>query len=349
MSLAAFWLLLAGLFSPALAAEATGVLAVATPTPGAEVFLDGAMIGTAPLTKYIPVGKHKLRIIADNYDPFVRVVDISADKTSQVNATLLAGPGSIEFTGPSGSVLSLGAQSYTVPIRLPSPGPGAMTWTATAPGFEVSPGQLQLVKGRNYLVELKLESSEGVIAITTRPLGAAVELDGVAIGVTPAKVTGQAPGLHGVKVSLEGYGTAYKEVDTRQGGRGAADVGLLKSGAEVTVQAAPSDATVWFNGVQVGTGALVKVANVGKGRIDITVRQGATTVASGRLDVPESGALTVHQSGNSVAARKPLLQRWAFWAAVGGGAVALGTTATVVAVATQPEPPPAGDVVVTLP
>lgn len=349
MSLVALWLLLVGLLSPVSAADATGVLKVATTAPGAEVYLDGALVGTAPLTKYIVVGKHKLRVVADNFEPLVRLVDIQAGKTVELNATLAAGPGSIEFTGPSGSTVTIAGQTYSVPIRIPSPGPGALEYRAGAAGFEDSSGQLQLTKGRNYLVDLVLESSEGVIAVTTKPAGAAVELNGEDIGVTPTKRSGQANAAHGVKVSLEGYGTAYRVVDTTKGGRGTVDVTLSKSFADLTVNTSSADARVLFNRVEVGTGTAVKVPHVAKGRLEVSIMDGEKTVATGKFEVPESGALTLRQAGSSVVEQKPLTQQWTFWAAVGGGALVAGTTAGVLVAATQPEPAPVGDVVVTLP
>lgn len=349
MSLVAFWLVLVGLFSPVSAADATGVLKVATTAPGAEVYLDGGLVGTAPLTKYIVVGKHKLRVVADNFDPLVRLVDIQAGKTVELNATLTPGPGSIEFTGPPGCTVTIAGQTYSVPIRIPSPWPGALEYRAGATGFEDAQLNVQLVKGRNYLIDLVLESSEGVIAITTKPVGASVQMDGEDIGVTPTKRTGQANGLHGVAVSLDGYGTAYRTVDTTKGGRGAADVTLSKSFADLTVNTSSDGARVLFNRVEVGSGLVVKVPHVAKGRLEVTIVDGEKTLASGKFEVPESGALTLRQAGSAVIEQKPLTQQWTFWAAVGGGALVAGTTAGVVVAATQPEPAPVGDVVVTLP
>ena len=349
MPIVALWLLLVGLFFPASAADPTGVLRLTASAPGAEVYVDGAMIGNAPVTKYLSTGPHKLRVVADNFEPFVRQVEIQAGRTVDLAATLTPGPGSVEFTGPSGSSVSFGGQTYSVPVRVPSPGAGAVTWHAQAPGFETFESTLQLVKGRNYLIDLQLESSEGVIEVTAKPSGARVALDGQDLGAAPAKAKGQAAGLHGVAVSLEGYGTAYRQIDTRKGGRGSADVGLTKAMADVVVNTGKDDAVVKFNGFEVGRGSTVKVAGVAKGRIEISLEAGEEVVASGKVDVPGSGTLTARRSGAAVVEQKPLTSQWGFWAAVGGGAVAAGTAAAVVVVANEPEPAPVGDVVVTLP
>jgi len=45
------------------------------------------------------------------------------------------------------------------------------------------------------------------ITITTEPIGAAVQLDNVAYGPSPVTIPKVVPGVHQLKVSLEGYVT----------------------------------------------------------------------------------------------------------------------------------------------
>lgn len=348
MSLLALWLFLWGLVHPASAADPTGVLKVVSSAPGAEVWLDGASIGNAPVTKYVPAGPHKLRVVADNFEPFVRQVEVVADKTVELTAAMVPGPGSVEFTGPPGANVTVAGQTYAVPVRLASPGAGPYAWRAQAPGFEVGEGTLTLVRGRNYLVAITLESSAGVIAVTSKPAGAQVRIDGKLVGATPLKSREFTPGAHGVEVSLDGYATTYRQVDTTSE-RAAVDLTLGKgAGAAVVVQTGSADGVVFFNQVEVGRGQQVRVEHVARGKITVAVATGDKRV-EGRVEVPSSGTLNARATDKSVVETRPLTQSWGFWAAVGGGAVAAGTTAAVVVAANQPAPPPEGDVVVTLP
>ncbi len=348
MSLLALWLFLVGLVLPASAADPTGAVKISASAAGAEVYLDGTMLGAAPLTKYVAVGAHKLRIVADNFEPFVRQIEVQAGKTLELTAAMTAGPGSVEFTGAVGTTVSVNGQTFPVPVRLPSPGAGSLVWQGQAPNFEAGSGTIPLVKGRNYLVAIALESSVGVVAVTSNPAGATVRLDGKDLGVTPVKVRDIAPGVHGVEVTLDGYATTYKKVDTTAGIRGTVDATMNKGGAEVNVSTGNPDATVFFNGVEVGRGTTVKVVGVGRGKTEITVTTDSRSV-SGRVEVPSSGSVLARTTEKTVVEAKPLTQQWGFWAAVGGGAVAAGTTAAVVVAANQPAPAPEGDVVVTLP
>lgn len=341
-------LLLSFLSSARADEPATGILKVKTTAPSAEVFLDGVSLGQAPLTKYIPVGAHKLRIIADNFDPFVRTLDVQADKTLDVSASMVAGSGTIEFTGPKGTTLAFEGTNYPLPARVPAPKAGAHEWKATAPGFEEGSGKIDFATGKNYLIEVKLESSAGVVAVTSTPAGAKVQLDGVDVGVTPWKGKDVPLGKHAVAVLLDGYAASYRAIDTSAGTRGEVVVGLQKKGATLVVTTGSSDATVFVNENNVGSGGNVTAGPIERGRVRVRVVNGEHTVES-TLSLPSSGSLAIRVAGNELVERKPLTSRWGFWAAIAGGAVAGVTVATVAAVESEPPPLPTGDSVVTLP
>jgi hypothetical protein len=344
----ALWAL-ALLVGLARAEDASAILKVKSSAPGAEVYVDGALVGQAPLTKYMPPGTHQLRVVADFNDPFVRRITLEADRTLEVNATLVKGAGTIEFTGPAGAHVFTGdVDRGPVPIRLPSPGVGKLPWRVTAPGFEAAEGVLDVVAGRNHLVDVKLESSRGVFAVTSEPAGAAVRLDGKDVGVTPLRLAGVEPGVHGVELALDGHARVLRSVDTTAGTRGEVAAKLAKGGASLALTTGSDAAQVFVNDAPVGIGATVRVDALERGRATIRVVY-ADRVVKDAITVPASGSLALRVSGDSVVERKKLTEQWGFWAAVGGGVAAGGTVAAVVANANQPEPPPSGDTVVTLP
>ncbi|MBM4389885.1 MAG: PEGA domain-containing protein [Deltaproteobacteria bacterium] len=330
------------------AVDATGVLKVRASASGAEVWIDGALVGAAPVTKYIAAGSHKLRVVADNFEPFVRTIEITADRTTELEAALVPGPGSVEFTGPKGAAVWIGGQRYAVPARIPSPGPGKLAYRGEAPGFETAELALDVVKGRNHLVDLVLESSANVLAVNSTPAGAKVFVDGAEVGVTPFKMKGLPPGPHGVEVRAEGYASSFRPADNNGTDRVGIEAKLAKGGASLTLSGLGSDSSVSVNGALVGKGETVKVALVERGKHTITVTDGAH-VATGLLEFPSSGAVLARVQGHTVVASKPLTESWAFWAAVGGGAAIVTGGVVSVAMATAPPEPATGDVVMVLP
>ncbi len=341
--------LLLVLLGVARAEDATGVLKVKSNVEGAEVWLDGSLLGKTPLTKYLPPGSHQVRVIADFHDPFVRKVDVASDKTVEIQAQLVKGGGTLEFVGPAGAHVYLAGQDKgPTPIRLPSPGAGKLAWRVVAPGFEPVEGVLDVVAGRNHLIEAKAQSSRGVLEITSTPPGAHVRLDGAVVGDTPLKLRDVAAGVHGVEVALEGKSTSYRSVDTSTGDRAALSVALDTGGVTLTVQTGAEDARVYLNDALAGTGATVKLAAVAKGRTKVRVEAGGK-VASKTVTLPSGGSFALRMAGGQLVEKKKLYEQWAFWAAVGGGAATATTVVAIVATANLPAPPPDGDTVVTLP
>lgn len=60
-------------------------------------------------------------------------------------------------------------------------------------------------------------STGGTLQIATRPPGAQVELDGIAVGVTPVTLTGVTPGRHTIKVSRPGFKPDSRDVEVIRG------------------------------------------------------------------------------------------------------------------------------------
>jgi len=335
------------LIAPAHAADA--IIRVHASVADAEVFVDGKSLGRVPVTSMVSPGSHSLRVVADGFDPYVRRVEATEGKALDVTAALVPGNGTVEFTGPPGARLSMdNADRGPLPIRLAAPSPGTHSWKVEAPKFEPETGTFDFRLGQNLLFDVKLTPSEGVFVVTTTPPGAEVYLDGESVGVTPLRLTGVEPDLHGVDVRLAGHARLLRSVDTRDGARGEVTATLPSKGAEIGVTTGDDAAKVYVNDVLVGTGSSVKTGLLEAGRVTVRVETGAAPVTSSQT-LEAGDNLLLKLSGTELVERPPLTQRWGFWAAVGGGAVAVAGGAAVVAVAAEPPPLPTGDTVETLP
>lgn len=328
---------------------ADGILRVKASVPSAEVYLDGKLVGSVPLTTYVSPGTHTLRVVADNFDPYVRRVEVGADKTVEVNVSLQPGGGTVEFDGPGGARLVVdGRDRGVLPIRLSDLGPGAHSWRVEAPKYEPTTGNLQVERGRNYLLEVELLPSRGIFEVTTEPAGAEVWLDGKLAGTSPLKLEGVAPAVHGVELRLDGHARLFKEVDTTDGSRATMNVDLPAKGTRLVVATGADDGKVYVNGVLAGEGTRVEVPPVAKGRVELVVEAGGASTSTA-TNLNGSGSLAFRVEDGELHKRPPLYQRWGFWAAVGGGAAVAAGAGTATAVALQPPPPPTGDTTVVLP
>ena len=333
----------------ARAEDATGILKVRTNVDGAEVYIDGALLGKAPITKYLSVGPHQLRVVADRYDPFVRKIELVADKTMDVQANLLPGGGTIEFAGPAGAHVFLGnVDKGVAPIRLPSPPAGKVSWRVEALGAEPASGTIEVVPGRNYLIDAKLESSAGVLVVQSKPDGARVRLDGKDVGVTPLKLKDIPAGKHGVEVALDGYARAYRALDTSNGNRGALDLTLKKGGGSLVVVGGSPSAKLFVNDVAAAQGADLRVDGVEAGKLKLRLEDGAS-IATSTVSLADQDRLSLRVRGDRLEAPTPWYRHWAVWTGVGAGVTAGTVAAISSSIANQPAPPPEGATVVSLP
>ena len=343
----------------AAAEQATSQLTVTANVDGARVWIDAVEVGMVPLTRYLPVGTRQVRVAANGYDPFVRRVDLVKDVATRVEARLTPGRGTVEFVCnvPGARVFIDDREVGPAPIRLKDLTPGNHTWRIEAHAHEPAWEPFTFTPGENLLIPVTLGSSAGLFFVRSVPAGASVALDGKEVGSTPLDLTGIPQGPHGVRLSLEGHAEVFRAVDTSDGSRGEVDATLPPDGAALVVRTGRSDASVAVNGCPVGSGRRVRVPEVERGLVQLVVEAPGQAPAERQVKVPASGAVRLRASlvpaGGSarsqVADVPPLVRRWGFWAAAGGVAAAGAAGGVALAVALAPEPPPGGDVTVTLP
>jgi serine/threonine-protein kinase len=104
----------------------TGLLKVASQPDGAQVFVDGKPMGTAPLEVTLSTGKHDVRFELAGHDPFVTTTEIDAGSNrftgTLVKSKKVSSSGSRPSTGTTRPA-TLGTRPATVKVEQPSVGP----------------------------------------------------------------------------------------------------------------------------------------------------------------------------------------------------------------------------------
>jgi len=343
----------------AWAQEVTGLLKVSSNVKGATILMDGEQLGVTPYTGYVAVGNHRLRVVADDYDPFVRRVDVAEAFTTAVEARLAPGKGTIEFSvKPGGALLAIdGKLIGPTPIRLGEMKPGDHLWRVSSDGYEAQEGEFHFQRGKNLHFELVLRSTEGLFVVDTAPAGATVFLDGLEKGLSPIELTDIPRGEHDVRVHLPGYTDLFRKIDTSDGSKGEVIANLSSKGARLRVKTRQDQAAVSVNGNPIGSGAKIELDGIERGSFTMVVDCPGHKSAQRSFKVPSRGRVTLRadlvpesDSGSSELKQlPPLYKRWTFWTATGGAAVGVTVGAILLGRALAPEPPPDGDIVVVLP
>lgn len=340
------------------AEERTGTLSVSSSVEGAIVWVNNREVGTTPYSAELPVGTHSLRVAARYYDPWVSRVQIREGRTTTKEVELFEGGGTVEFiVSPSkAEVVIDGKPAGLAPIRLTDLPPGEHRYIISADVHEGTTGTFRFQQGDNLVIVEELEPSAGKWEVRSTPEGAEVFIDDELAGVTPLSLSGISSDVHRVRVSKDGYGSVFREVDTSAGGRGELTVNLPDSSGRLRVKTRSDSAEVRVNGNLIGTGSSVTLP-IQRGVYTLRVEEDGFKAAEARLNMPRSGSILykarlveASETANSVLAiSTPLTSSWIFWSAVGGVGAGAGIATAVVVIGNQPEPPPDGDVKVTLP
>jgi hypothetical protein len=345
-----------------LVAEAqapTGILKVSAKAPGAQVWVDNVLLGPVPLTRYVAVGQHTVRVAADNFTPAVRQVTISEDRSTTFDAPMLPGEGSLEFAVEiSGAKLILDEErTSNLPVRLTPAAEGKHRYRIEAPGYAKHEGELEWRRGQNLLIVPTLVSTKGRLSVRSDPPGARVRLDGEDIGQAPLERDGLSPGLHLVEVIGADGRRTLAVADTSSDEEAAVVARLTERSGSARIRTGDADATLRMAGVELGVGKQLVLKDLARGRYSVELTSPGKVSATGRLEV-QAGRRSAYrvrwvdegERGRSkVEALPPLSRRWGFWALVGGGAAVVGGTTAAVLIATQPEPQPEPDQTLPLP
>jgi len=144
------------------AAPTTGSLQVVTFPSGADVRLDGAPIGTAPLTRTgVSPGSHTVQVSKTGYQPETRPVTIVAGQTTTLQITLLVEPpttGTLRvLSSPSDADVRLdGAPIGTSPLTRTGVSQGSHAVQVSKAGYEPETRQVTIVADQTTTVDVTL-------------------------------------------------------------------------------------------------------------------------------------------------------------------------------------------------
>lgn len=225
-------------------ARETGTINLSEVPGGAEVIVDGTLLGIAPLPQPVRVnpGPHQVRVMRAGYHPVDATVEVPAGGSAGFPSPSLqpvptTGLLTVTVTLPPGTAPQLGESFSTyingVPVgpspwqgRLP---PGRHRVGASSPRFWGNEQLVDVAPGRSYSVIVALAPAPGILEIRAR--SGRILLDGVVVG--DAVFTGRVhPGYHDVTVERSGGPPFQQRVVVQPGGHATIDVPDVASGRE---------------------------------------------------------------------------------------------------------------------
>ena len=200
---------------------------VTSDPPGAAVVVDDRRIGATPvLVEDLATGSHTL-VVTLPY--FVRYESAAAKaekgRRTEVHAVLVRETGkvSVESGAPRAklTIVREGSPPKRYEFALDEQGglaateveSGAYAAEASASGYETFTGKLEVAGTAPVKLVAAMKGRDAKLSVASRPAGAEVLVDGVAVGKAPLRAVAVRPGAHTVTLRLPEHGDAERKAD----------------------------------------------------------------------------------------------------------------------------------------
>ncbi|RIH84248.1 PEGA domain protein [Calidithermus terrae] len=235
----------------------TGTLNVTSNPQGAQVFVDGRLVGNTPISVSVQPGRHDIELRLAGYDTYRTSVNVGLGQVISINATLerprpATGTLVVNSSPQGAQVFIDGRLVGNTPISV-SLNPGRADVELRLDGYDVFRTSVVINPGQTTSVNAGLNAQRrtGVLNVTSNPSGADVYINNQRVGRTPYSVQLN-EGTYDLRVSLPGhadYRTTVR-VDRNQETRINAQLAPLR--AQLTVSS-NVEARVFVDGREVGT------------------------------------------------------------------------------------------------
>lgn len=232
--------------------------------------LFGTVDATGAVAKSLEYGTYTYKVVANNYHTSEGRI-ILKDKTKNYIEEITLRPNFSEIT------LNVNSDAD---IYVNNEKKGTRTWTGIlrTGNYQVECRQANHRNSSQYITITENENRTidltpptpitGTLALTSRPLGANISIDGKSYGVTPQNINDLIIGNHTVTLSKANYKSETQTFEVRE--NQTTDVNItLNDIAKMTIKSRPSNSTLYIDGKKVGTTPYT--AEMGSGDYDIRI------------------------------------------------------------------------------
>ena len=192
---------------------------VASQPAGAEILVDGTVMGVTPLDVEITAGQHDIELRLRGYNAWQDSISVLADQPQVLlPVELTQADGRIELvTDPEGAAVSVNGEFRGQTPLILRLDPGRQhSLSLTKPGYESISQTLSVEADSGRRLALSLVAQIGVIDVVSEPVGAQIFVDGVGAGTTPQQLSLTAL-PHDLEIRLDGYAVQTREITPRPG------------------------------------------------------------------------------------------------------------------------------------
>lgn len=186
---------------------------------GAEVRIDGELLGATPLSAELLAGRRVVELRRDGYKPWQQTLTVSAGTPINLGEVVLAkadGRLALSSTPNAASVTVDGEYRGRTPLELAMTPDKSHTLRLMKEGYQAVEQKVAIASGQQEALRLELSAELATVHLETTPASAELLIDGVAQG--SATQTLRLPTrTHELTVRAPGHATYQTQVTPRKG------------------------------------------------------------------------------------------------------------------------------------
>jgi sugar lactone lactonase YvrE len=185
-----------------------GYLSVISSPEGAEVKLDGGVLGITPLTRIeLKAGTYRLSLVKADYRSAETTASVESVETATAHLTLQYLFGSLRVSSePAGARVDLDGSSVgSTPLTLARVGIGAHRIRLSLEDYQDYEGKVVIESNRPSEFTASFKIKPGTISLTSDPSDALVYLNGRYMGNSPISLAGLEPSAYDLALTHTGY------------------------------------------------------------------------------------------------------------------------------------------------
>jgi len=257
---------------------ASAAVTIQSNTVGAILFVDGARIGTLPLTTEIAAGIRAIEVRAEGHKPWKQNLSVVAGQPQTVGpVTLAPADGELRVVSePAGASIALdGRYAGTTPATLALPPGQDHRVTVSKRGYGTASRAVRLRPAESRSLRIALSAEIGQVTLEVQPTDAVLSIEGQTIG--PANGKHQLPAVPTLlEIRREGFEPAQRWVTPKPGFEQTLAVKMRAAGAPAVA-------------------ALAAQIEAPDGTVMILVRPGKFIMGASRRDPGQRANETLHE------------------------------------------------------
>jgi len=254
--------------------QETGLVLVHSTPAGADIAVDGAHRGKAPLLLTdLPRGNYRIKASSPGYQEREMELRVEGRTPQKLDVTLNSDSARLTVnSNPEGAAVVVNGLSHGVtPCVIEQVPSGESKIVLTMPNYASYQSTVTLRAGDDHKIDAELNPLPASLSIVGVPAGAKVYVDEQLRGQTPLTMETIAPGTYSVRVEMNGYDPETRSIELKNRDSRVEEFNLVRNVGTLEVVTDQAGTSIMVNGADKGMAPVQTDKTVDPLRIELPV------------------------------------------------------------------------------